>query len=119
MAVTRSRTVERVERRRSSASRAAWRRNEFVWTLAAAILIFYGLHLVYQAKTPLLTEAQEGLTSKKLVNLNGLTAREDLLPSLAAIPAVRERQEIARKIYSGAGGYSNVGRIRALVTGDQ
>src|SRR5262249_9372899 len=54
-----------------------------------------------------------------LLNLNELGAREELFPSLSAIPAQRDREEAARKIYNLSGSLPNVGRIRSAVTGDQ
>jgi cell division protein FtsW (lipid II flippase) len=88
--------------------------------LAASVLLAIGLYLVYKAKDAGLVEAEQQLTAKKLLNLNELGAREELLPTLGPIiPNQRERDETARKIYNLSGGMPNVGRIRSLVTGDQ
>jgi cell division protein FtsW (lipid II flippase) len=119
MAVTRSRAAERVEVRRMPGRPGGWRFNELHWTQAAGLLVAAGLYLVYQAKSAPLPEIGQGLDSKKLLNLNDLGTREDLLPALTLIPTTRERQELARKIYYLSGGLSNVGRIRPLVTGEQ
>ncbi len=119
MAVTKSRAADRAEVRRVPGRSGGWRVAELGWLLTAALLVGAGLYLVYQAKAPVLAQAGEGLTSKTLLNLNDLGAREDLLPALRIIPDSRQRQEIARKIYYLSGGLSNVGRIRPDLTGDQ
>ena len=119
MAVTKSRAADRAEVRRGPGRSGGWRLAELGWTAAAALLVGAGLYLVYQAKAPILTQAGQGLTSKTLLNLNDLGAREDLLPALRIIPDSRQRQEIARKIYYTSGGLSNVGRIRGVLTADQ
>ena len=119
MAVTRSRSVERAEVRRVPGRHAGWRSRELVWTLAASLLVGTGLYLVYQAKSQPLPAIEQGLASKKLLNLNALAAREDLLPALSVIPSTRDRQEAARKIYYLSGTLPNVGGIRAMMTGDQ
>ena len=119
MAVTQSRAADRAEVRRVPGRSGGWRVAELGWLLTAALLVGAGLYLVYQAKAPVLAQAEEGLTSKTLLNLNDLGAREELLPALRIIPDSRQRQEIARKIYYLSGGLSNVGRIRPDLTGEQ
>jgi cell division protein FtsW (lipid II flippase) len=142
MAVTRSKAVERAEIRRLPSQRTGWRLHELAWMLAAGLAVVVGLSLVYRAKSADLTEIAQGLASKKLLNLNELTAREDLLPALgtcsnaggassagglAAGPSAGatkacstgDRAEEAAKIYALSGGMPNVGRIRGLMTGDQ
>jgi hypothetical protein len=88
---------------------------ELGWLVGAGLILLVGLVMVYRSKGPVLEEA----TANKLVNLNALGAREELLPALSVIPNQREREEAARKIYFLSGGLSNVGRIRSVVTGDQ
>jgi cell division protein FtsW (lipid II flippase) len=120
MAVTRSRAAERPAVRRGSRARAPWRSNELLWMLAATVLLAIGLFLVYKAKDATLGDVDQQLAAKKLLNLNELGAREDLLPVLSTvIPNQRERDEAARKIYYLAGGMSNVGRIRPAMTAEQ
>src|SRR6516225_1567101 len=119
MAITRSKTAERAEIRRLPARRPAWRLSELLWTLGAALFIASGLYLVYQAKSAGLMVADQGLAARRLVNLNELSAREDLLPALGMIGDQRARQEAARQIYYLSGGLSNVGAARHLLTGDQ
>jgi hypothetical protein len=119
MAVTRSRSIERNAGSPPSRGRAGWRFRELIWLLAAALFVAGHLYLVYQAKSRPLAEIEQGLAAKKLLNLNDLGAREDLLPALSAIPDSRQRQETARQIYFLSGGLSHVGAIRGALTADQ
>ena len=100
----------------------AWRRDELIGVLAAMLLIAWGLRLVYVAKSADLAAIDQGLASKQLLDLNALTAREDLLPALSSIPDAHAREEAARQIYYVSGGLGNVGalaRIHGLFTGEQ
>ncbi len=88
--------------------------------LAASLFVGVGLWLVAASKAPALAEAEQGLADKKIVNLNALGAREELLPALGpVIPNQRDREEAARRIYFLTGSMGNVGRIRSALTGDQ
>jgi len=79
----------------------------------AALFVGAGLYFVFQAKS------QELVSAGQLVNLNGLSAREDLLPPLAIFPDPAEREFVAREIYYISGGLPNVGAIaRIRVTGE-
>src|ERR1022692_4073809 len=119
MAVTRSTAAGRPQTRRAG---KRWRSRELVGLLLAGALVALGLHLVYQAKAPGLAEAAQGLAAKRLLNLNELSAREDLLPALGMIADAHARTEAARQIYYASGSLANVGalaRIRGLLTTDQ
>src|SRR3954470_15732951 len=119
MAVTRSRAAERPAVRRGPRPRVTWRSQELVWLAAASVLVFIGLFLVYKAKAAPLDEVEQQLTDRKLLNLNQLGAREELLPTLGIMLSQREREEAARKIYNLSGSLPNVGRIRATMSGEQ
>src|SRR3954451_23906573 len=120
MAVTRSRSAERpAVRRGGGGPRAPWRWAELGWLAAASVVVLTGLVLVYGANNAALAEVDAGLASKRLLNLNGLGAREELLPALSIIPNQRERETTAQKIYYLSGTLSNVGRIRSALTADQ
>ncbi|HEV3196761.1 MAG TPA: FtsW/RodA/SpoVE family cell cycle protein [Bryobacteraceae bacterium] len=119
MAITRSKAVERAEIRRLPSQRAGWRVRELGWMLVVGLAVVVGLVLVYRAKSPDLSEIEKGLASKKLLNLNELSAREDLLPALGNIANQADRVDDAGKIYALSGGLPNVGHIRGLMTGDQ
>ena len=119
MAVTRSQTSQRAEIRRSRGSRFAWRRSEFAWTLAAALLVGAGLYQVYKAKSQPFEDLAKGLTAKSLLDLNAISAREDLDSVLSRspdpmFPDPAERDFVARKIYYVSGGLSNVGAIARI-----
>src|ERR1017187_89073 len=119
MAVTRSTAANRP---RAGRAHHEWRTHELLGTLAAALVIAFGLHLVYQAKSAGLPEIDHGLASKQLLNLNGLTAREDLLPALSGIADQLARAGAARSIYYISGGLGKVrglARIHGLFTGEQ
>ena len=120
MAVTKSRAAERIEQKRVRATRrVVWRTHELAALAAALLLVSFGLWRVYASKSADLADAEKGLGAKTLLNLNDLTAREDLLPALSVIPEPHDREEAARKIYYRSGGLANVGGIRGDVTGDQ
>jgi cell division protein FtsI/penicillin-binding protein 2/cell division protein FtsW (lipid II flippase) len=121
MAVTRSQTAQRADARRSRGSRFAWRRAEFVWTVAAGLLVGAGLFQVYKAKSQPFVDISNGLAARRLLDLNALSAREDLLSLLAPMfPDSAERDLTARKIYYISGGLPNVGAIaRIRVTADE
>ncbi|HEV2445358.1 MAG TPA: hypothetical protein VGS58_05530, partial [Candidatus Sulfopaludibacter sp.] len=111
MAVTRSTSSERVTVRAAARQRAGWRVRELLGLLAAGALAGAGLYLVFQAKAPKPGDIEAGLASKRLLNLNDLNAREDLLPALTMFTQPAERDFVARKIYYVSGGLSNVGAI--------
>ncbi len=124
MAVTRSTSIDRSEARRGArgAGRAfRWRSKELLALLAAGAAVGFGMHLVYRAKSQGLAGIDSGLAAKQLLNLNDLSAREDLLPALTPIfPQQAERDFAARKIYYIVGGLPNVGAMaRIRVTADE
>ena len=122
MAVTRSRSVERTAVRQVARRRAAWRLRELFALLAAGVLVSGGLYLVHRAKAAPLAEIEAGLASRRLLNLNDLSAREDLLPALAPLfPKSSDRDNAARQIYYLSGSLPNAGAIlrSKVLTGDQ
>ncbi|MEO8368531.1 MAG: FtsW/RodA/SpoVE family cell cycle protein [Candidatus Solibacter sp.] len=122
MAVTHSRSTERLVARESTGPRAAWRGREFMLLAAATLLVALGLNQVHKAKSEGLAEVDAGLTAKRLLNLNALGGREELLPALTPyFPKTRERDVAAREIYYLNGTLSNVGGIayKKLLTGEQ
>src|SRR6266702_364692 len=121
MAVTRSRSAERAVER-VAMRRAGWRTRELVAMLASAALVAGGLYVVHKAKAVSLPEVEAGLASKRLLNLNGLGTREDLLPALAPLfPKQHDRDEAARQIYYLNGTLPNTGAIMRtkLLTAEQ
>ena len=121
MATTRSTAHERLDMRRAP-SRRGWRTRELLFTLIAAIAVGAGLYRVHYVKTGALPQVERDLASKRLLNLNDLGAREDLLPALTPLfPKTRDREAAAKNIYYLGGGLSNVGAIlsRKAVSADQ
>jgi hypothetical protein len=80
----------------------------------AALLAGGGMMLAYRAKSKPLKDLQQQLASRQALNLNQLSAREDLLPALSMFANPTEREFVARKIYYIAGGLSNVGAIARI-----
>ena len=121
MALTRSSGVDRARERRD-VPRPAWRAREFLFTLSASAIVAAGLYQVHTAKSQYLPEIDAGLAAKRLLNLNDLSAQEDLLPALAPLlPKPGERAAAAREIYYLSGTLANVGGIahKKLLTGEQ
>src|ERR1035438_4556277 len=121
MAVTRSNSGGRA-RERGGGARPAWRSREFLFTLAASLLVFAGLYQAHRAKSEGLADIDAGLAAKHLLNLNDLSAREELLPALAPLfPQPQARDAAAREIYYLTGTLANVGGIahKKLLTNDQ
>ena len=109
-------------RERCAAPRAAWRGREFLLPGGGEPAGGAGLYQVHQAKSQGLAEVEAGLAAKRLLNLNELGAREELIPALTPFfPKSRERDAAAREIYYLTGSLSNVGGIahRKLLTGEQ
>ncbi len=107
MAVTKSRAVER--KAAVTARSFRWRMNELAWMGGAAVFLAAGLYLVYQSRQPILNATPAPL------NLNALSAREDLLPILAPIiPDSSLRTFAAQKIYYASGSLSNAGAIARI-----
>src|ERR1017187_9081125 len=122
MAVTHSRSVERATAGNLGGRRAGWRGREFLLTVVASLLVAAGLYQVHQAKSEALAEVDAGLAAKRLLNLNELGGREELLPALTPFfPNSRQRDVAAREIYYLTGTLGNVGAIaRAkLLTSEQ
>ncbi|MGP8245416.1 MAG: FtsW/RodA/SpoVE family cell cycle protein [Bryobacteraceae bacterium] len=118
MAITRSTAADRPQLRRGSPV-FRWRVRELAWTLASCALAAAGLYLAWTAKTADLASIDQALAAHRIVNLNDLSAREDLLPALSIFTDARLRGELARKIYDASGNLPNVGRIRPLLSADQ
>lgn len=82
--------------------------------LAGSLMLLFGFFLVYRAKSRSFAEIDGGLASKQLLNLNDLSAREDLLPYLGVFTEPAERQFVARRIYDASGNLPNVGALARL-----
>lgn len=114
MVVTRSKAAERARASQRAGLAFAWRRNEAWWMLAGSLMLLFGFFLVYRAKSRSFAEIDSGLASKQLLNLNDLSAREDLLPYLGVFTEPAGRQFVARRIYDASGNLPNVGALARL-----
>ena len=83
MAVTRSSAAERAHSNGPRGQPPVGGPKNYVWTVTASLFVAAGLYLVYRAKTSEFPTVEQGLASKKLLDLNSLSTREDLLPVLA------------------------------------
>lgn len=111
MAITRSSASQRTTVHALTRRRSAWRGPELAGLLIAGVLVGIGLYQVYRAKAPNPAAIDAGLSARRLLNLNDLGAREDLLPALTMYSTPAERDFVARKIYYVSGGLSNVGAL--------
>ncbi|HWB86476.1 MAG TPA: FtsW/RodA/SpoVE family cell cycle protein [Bryobacteraceae bacterium] len=100
------------------AARIGWRGSELICLVAAGLLIGAGLFAVNRVKSQPLPQVEQDLAAKRILNLNDLGAREDLLPILNMFPP-EERTAAARAIYYASGGLSNVGGIARLRIGNK
>jgi cell division protein FtsW (lipid II flippase) len=114
MPVTRSSAANRPTSGRGTDRAPTWRIRELLWMLAAGMVVAAALWLAWRAKTAGFAEAEQALAAKQIVNLNALSAREDLLPVLTLFPDPVEREFVARKIYIIGGGLANVGTIARI-----
>jgi len=114
MPVTRSSAASRPNAGRGPQRRSAWRIRELLWMLAAGLVVAAALWLAWRAKTAGFPVADQALAARQIVNLNALSAREDLLPILNLYPGPAEREFAARKIYNVSGGLANVGAIARI-----
>jgi cell division protein FtsW (lipid II flippase) len=114
LALTRSSATERTRTSFGPLRRDRWPFSYFLWVVAAGLLIGAGLYLVYQAKAQGFAEIRQGVAVKQILDLNDLSARDDLLPVLTMFPDLPERQFVARKIYYISGGLANVGALARI-----
>ncbi|HYG99750.1 MAG TPA: FtsW/RodA/SpoVE family cell cycle protein [Terriglobales bacterium] len=112
MVLTRSRAAERVTAPRYH--KPARRGAELLWLTIFSAVIAVGLVLVYRAKANSFAETGLQLEAKRLLNLNDLASRNDLLPFLTVLPDGASRELAARKIYASAGSLPNTGAIATI-----
>lgn len=117
MKVSRAELAARTEERRAIAlsARAASRGTEFIWLLAASLLVATGLWLVCQAKATGLADEE-----KQTLNLNELTSAQQLIPYLGMLPTPSDQDLAANRIYDVKRhgiSFSNVGTLARLRTG--
>ena len=111
MAVTRSSASDRRTQAPASSRERVSRSLEFTGLLLASLVVIAALAMVYRAKT-----AGFAQLDPKLVNLNALDRREQLLPVLDFATNARERQYLATRIWESLGerNIPNVGALGRL-----
>ena len=114
MPVTRSSAANRASAGPGVFRRPGWRIRELLWMVAAGLFVAAALWFAWRAKTAGFPAAEQAFAAKQIVNLNALTAREDLLPILTLYPDPAVRELVARKIYNIAGSLANVGAIARI-----
>ena len=99
MTTTRSTAEER--RLKAGALRNArtqTRSPEGVLLVSASVVALLGLILVYQARTHSFPDLEQQLKSKKLLNLNAVSSRAELIPFLTVFDHPADRQFAAGRI---------------------
>ncbi len=116
MTTTRKTVAARVRERRDreALESSASRRLELILLLAASIVIAMGLALVYAAKTHAFTNFDKKLQDKQLLNLNQLSAYQQLLPFLTVIPKADDREFVARTIYAATRHGNKIANVGAI-----
>ncbi len=74
------------------------RRHELPWLIGASAMVAVGLILVLVAKTSNFREASERLQRGELLNLNAISAPEQVAPFLQIFTDLAERELAAQKI---------------------
>src|SRR5438552_1011393 len=111
MPVTRSTSQDRPQLHRAVGARP-WRTTDLGLSVVASLLVAAGLFQVHRVKAQPLPEIERSLAAKRILNLNQLGTREELLPVLTPLfPKMKDRDSTARGIYYLGGGLSNVGAI--------
>jgi cell division protein FtsW (lipid II flippase) len=114
MKVSRAEIATRAEDRRTAEvrARAASRGVELAWLIAASAVVIAGLWLVYAAKTHNALD-----TEKNTLDLNHVTAPQQLLPLLSMLPAPADQDTAANRIFDAirhGEHFGNVGAIARL-----
>jgi cell division protein FtsI/penicillin-binding protein 2/cell division protein FtsW (lipid II flippase) len=113
-------TTVSVELRDRSTEKPRERRTEFVWLLAASLLVACGLALVFIAKTHDFQDSRARLNANELLNLNAVLSPDQVAPVLEAIPAPDARQTAASTLTNFLVSHrpiANVGAIAHLHLG--
>ncbi len=76
------------------------RRRELFWLAGASLVVACGLAMVLVAKTQDFQELQDRLARGELLDLNQVTASQQLLPVLQTIVAPGEQEVLAERVWS-------------------
>ncbi|MBV9612891.1 MAG: FtsW/RodA/SpoVE family cell cycle protein, partial [Acidobacteriaceae bacterium] len=74
------------------------RRRELVWLGGASLLAACGLAFVLMTKTQDFANLESRVDRGELLNLNAVTAPQQLLPALQIYPSAEERDQVAQRI---------------------
>ncbi|MBV9612824.1 MAG: hypothetical protein JO091_10135, partial [Acidobacteriaceae bacterium] len=74
------------------------RRRELLWLGGASLLAACGLAFVLMTKTQDFANLESRLNRGELLNLNAVTAPQQLLPALQIYPSAEERDQVAQRI---------------------
>jgi cell division protein FtsI/penicillin-binding protein 2/cell division protein FtsW (lipid II flippase) len=80
-----------------AAGRVGWR--EFVWLVLSSLMVATGLLMVYSAKTQSFPEQSAALGRGDLLDLNGVSKPEQLLPFLQVFQDENERVAASNKLF--------------------
>ncbi len=92
----------------------AERKRELWWLLGASLMVGAGLVIVCLAKTQGFAELQPRLARGELLNLNAVTAEDQLLPFLQIFPSEGERHLAAGKLWAYLQDHRPVPNLGAL-----
>jgi cell division protein FtsW (lipid II flippase)/cell division protein FtsI/penicillin-binding protein 2 len=115
LAVTKSweaKVISTGARGATAPGRIAWR--EFLWLACSSVLVAAGLLMVYSAKTQAFPEQTIALARGELLDLNQVSAPEQLLPFLRVFQDEGERQAGATKIFDYIAAHRPLPNVGAL-----
>src|SRR5688572_3581263 len=98
MTTTRSTAEERRLKAGALRNASHTRSPEGVLLVSASVMALLGLILVYQARSHSFPDLEQQLKSKKLLNLNAVSSRAELIPFLTVFDHPADRQFAAGRI---------------------
>jgi cell division protein FtsI/penicillin-binding protein 2/cell division protein FtsW (lipid II flippase) len=90
------------------------RRRELLWLAGASLIMACGLVFVLVSKTQEFPDLESRLENGQLLNLNGVSALQELLPALQIFPTPDERDRVAESIWSYIEQHRPVPNVGAL-----
>ncbi|MDQ6700202.1 MAG: FtsW/RodA/SpoVE family cell cycle protein, partial [Acidobacteriota bacterium] len=116
MTTTRKTVAARVRERqdRVALESSASRRLELIMLIAASVAIAMGLALVYAAKTNTFHNFDKQVQDRQVLNINRLSAYQQLLPFLTIFPKADDRDFIARSIYAATRHGTTIANVGAI-----
>ena len=96
----------------AATGRAGWR--EFAWLALSSVMVATGLLMVYSAKTQSFPELSAALGHGDLLDLNGVSKPEQLLPFLQVFQDPAEREQVAGKMFAYLASHKPLPNVGAL-----